>query len=159
MKYLIFDFDGVLGDTLHQTHLIKAKMEDKSYEEVVNEVQQHFENTTHAKKDNPSDQKLLTTLKWIHNFGYLLSKTDFPLFIDFIHEIKKLEGTKNAIVSSGSKVYIDKVNSVGINFTHILDVFDHHSKEEKIKQICRDWNIDLKKFTILPILSLMLKSS
>jgi len=144
MKYLIFDFDGVLGDTLHQARLIKAKMENKSYEQVVDEVQKQFNNTVHSKKDNPSDQKMLKILKWTHDFSYLLSKTDFPLFTGFIEEIKKIENTKNAIVSSGSKFYIDKVASVGIDFTHILDLFDHHSKEEKILQICRDWKVDIK---------------
>lgn len=144
MHYLIFDFDGVLGDTLHDTLLVKAKMENKSYEQASVEIQAHFSKTKHSRADNISSDDLLQQLRWVHNFSYLLSKIDFPIFTGFIDEIKKIDDFKTAIVSSGSKVYIDKIERLGIDFTHILDVFDHHSKEEKIEIICRDWEVGIK---------------
>jgi phosphoglycolate phosphatase-like HAD superfamily hydrolase len=143
MHYLIFDFDGVLGDTLHDTKMVKTKIENISYEQASDDILAHFSKPSHSKSDDPTAEKLVEVLKWSHNFGYLLSKTDFPIFTGFIDEIKKIKDFKSAIVSSGSKVYIDRVKNLGVDFTHILDVFDHHSKEEKIKTICADWSADI----------------
>ncbi|MBP7885472.1 hypothetical protein KAZ93_04985 [Patescibacteria group bacterium] len=61
------------------------------------------------------------------------------MFDAFIDEIKKLKNVHIAIVTSNS---IDIVNhkrdALVFTPTHILGIEDHHSKEEKIEQICRD---------------------
>jgi leucyl-tRNA synthetase len=73
-----------------------------------------------------------------------MKQNSFDLFIDFVEEIKKIENVKIAIVSSGSKLYIeDKVTASGLAATHVLTFEDHHSKEEKIETICKEWGVGL----------------
>jgi len=43
MKYLIFDFDGVLGDTLEPLVKINAKVDGTTQEQARNKILSHYE--------------------------------------------------------------------------------------------------------------------
>jgi phosphoglycolate phosphatase-like HAD superfamily hydrolase len=73
-------------------------------------------------------------------------KHGFQLFGDFVAEIEKLQDARIAVVSSGSQNYVlPALQKTNLNPTHILAFEDHHSKEEKIELVCRDWGIDVSE--------------
>ncbi len=144
MKYLIFDFDGVLGNTAEARIEVLKEMEGKSDEQISLDTDQYFSKSTHTRDLGLSKEQLDPMHDWVNRYGTLLSKKSFNLFDEFIGEIKKIQEAKIAVVSSGSFLYIKpKLEKSGLNFTHILTFEDHHSKEEKVEQICKDWNISV----------------
>ncbi len=145
MKYLIFDFDGVLGDTNASRIEVIQNMEGKSREEAILSGDQYFTKSTHTRDLNVSEESLSVMKDWTTKFGNLLHQNGFNLFDDFIKELKKIKDVKMAVVSSGSIIYIKpKLEKCGLEFSHMLTFEDHHSKEEKVEQICKDWNIPVK---------------
>src|SRR3989344_2703181 len=145
MKYLIFDFDGVLGDTNDARIEVIQEMEDKSREEVLLSTDQYFTKSHHTRDSNVNKESLSSMQRWNSRFGTLLAEKGFNLFGGFIEELQKIQDVKMAVVSSGSPVYIKpKLKNCGLEFSHILTFEDHHSKEEKVEIICRDWDISVK---------------
>src|SRR3989344_1521257 len=145
MEYLIFDFDGVLGNSKSSWLEVIQKMEVKSAQEVATANDAYFTKSPHTRDLNLSREALETLTKWVTKGGNLLHQKGFDLFSGFIKEIKKIKRTKIAVVSSGSYVYIKpRLEKSGLEFTHILSFEDHHSKEEKVEQICKDWEISVK---------------
>lgn len=146
MKYLIFDFDGVLADTYEARLEVIGKMDGQSRQEVIAARDGYFDKSTHTRDLNLSEQTLKDMKVWYKQYGINLMNRGFNLFSDFIKEIGKISDVKLAVVSSGSNVYVrPKLEDCGLRFTHILGFEDHHSKEEKVERICKDWEVDLKK--------------
>ena len=146
MKYLIFDFDGVLGDTHDSRILAIQQMEGKSREDIITSSDQYFTKSTHTRDLNLDEDSLKSMREWNDKFGTLLHSIGFELFTNFIKELKKLTDTKMAVVSSGSSICIKpKLENCGLEFSPILTFEDHHSKEEKVEQICKEWEITLQQ--------------
>lgn len=144
MKYLIFDFDGVLGDTLEAWNQVVKETEGLSDEELEIRNNNYFSKSPHTRNSNISKIELEKMNEWVSDRGDLVAQKGFDLFNDFIEEIKNIPDTKLAVVSSGSVRYIkSKLETCNLEFTHILTFEDHHSKEEKVERISRDWNIPL----------------
>jgi phosphoglycolate phosphatase-like HAD superfamily hydrolase len=149
MKNLIFDFDGVLGDTTDLfVHYHKSKNTHLEYEQAYKELVDYFLSPAHSTSTKPSLEKLTRQAKWLSDFvDFATQKNWLPVnvFNDFIDEIVKLNIPNKAIVSSGTIAYIiPAINSTLLKPSHILGFEDHHSKEEKIKIICNDWEVDTK---------------
>ncbi len=145
MKYLIFDFDGVLGDTSEPWLEVLQQERGKSREQILVETDAYFTKSTHTRNLNLSKERLQEIVDWTTKLGTLLHEKGFDLFVDCIEEIKKIPDAKLAVVSSGSALYVKpKLQNCGLMFTHVLCMEDHHSKEEKVEQICKDWNISVK---------------
>ena len=146
MKYLIFDFDGVLGDTNNSRVEVIKEMEGKSREKIVLDGDQYFTKSPHTKDLNIGEESLSAMKEWAIRFGKLLNQKGFDLFVGFIEELKKIRDAKMAVVSSGSSIYIKpKLKNCGLEFTHTLSFEDHYSKEVKVEMICRDWNVSSKE--------------
>ncbi len=146
MKYLIFDFDGVLADTLHvnlQSRINLGRVQ--TMEEALTQLNKYFDNKpAHTRNHSLSQSELKNMGELVIQMGKEVDRLGFNLFDGFITEIKKIADTKIAIVSTGTLVYVkDKAESSGLHPTHILTFEDHHSKEEKIEKICKDWGIDV----------------
>ena len=146
MKNIILDFDGVLGDTW--TVNVQNQIKMGSYKNLVEAeigIRSYFDNPhNHGKKDKPSPEKLAELQKWVSGFGELMLQSKFDLFDGFVEELKKLQDVRFAVVSTGSSKYVvPACGKSGLNFTHILSFEDHHSKEEKIEVICRDWGVNV----------------
>lgn len=146
MLNLIFDFDGVIGDTYEVAKLAHEKIRSKSKENSVFVSLDEYS----ATKPNHSKNHTLTTEEMTHlklkvsEFGDFVTEQGFSLFEDFVKEIKLIGAKNQAVVSSGSQNYIlPALEKTGLNFTHILAFEDHHSKEEKIELICQDWGINV----------------
>ena len=147
-KYLIFDFDGVLGDTWEKTldaNMIITGNNDRSA--IIKRTTEYFHKKPgHARGGDEAEIK--AGLEFNLKFGDIMKGMNPELFEGFVKEIAKIKDAKVAIVSSGSRAYIDplvkKMKQLGVHPTHILDYKDHHSKESKMESICRDWGITHK---------------
>jgi len=147
-KYFILDFDGVLGDTWEAR--IQAKLQTgmvKSREESIAASVANFEKRPHHARDSGiSAEELRKEVEREQVIGAEVFKIRPPLFDGFIREVKKFKGTKLAVVSSGSGIYVKGLlEKAGLPFTHIQAFEDHHSKEEKIERICNDWKVSVKE--------------
>jgi len=141
--HLIFDFDGVIGDTYHQVAaankvLVGHSDIQTSYKWIAN----YYSKKTQHGKDKTKEEIAI----WIEFFvktGEMLLASNFNLFEDFVVEIAKIKNAKLAVVSSGTKNYINPaLAKTKLDFTHVLGFEEHHSKEQKIAQICQDWGVD-----------------
>lgn len=145
MKYLIFDFDGVLGDTDGPRAEIIKEMEGKTDAQIATEKDKYFTKSPHTRGANLSQKQLAEIKEWTATYGNLLHQRGFNLFGGFIEEIKKIGNKKIAVVSSGSSAYIKpKLENCGLEFFRVLTFEDHHSKEEKVEIICAEWGIPMK---------------
>jgi leucyl-tRNA synthetase len=145
-KYLIFDFDGVLGDTYKNTVYAHSVMYGSSLKEAERKMMEYFSNIpNHTRSSIRTPEQIRKDLDFSEKFGKILADSEVKLFTKFIKEIKKYKNTKIAIVSSGSKQYVEPaVKRTGLKPTHILAFEDHHSKEEKIENVCKDWGVKVE---------------
>lgn len=148
--FFIFDFDGVLGDTWPGTVVgtkVLNKHDSLSFDEVGNLVKNYFSrkwDTT--RNENPSEAKIAQTRDWIVEHGqHVLRHKETGLFWEFIREIARYLGSAQlAVVSSGARSYVEPLcKESGLPFTHVLTYEHHHSKEEKVETVCRDWGVEL----------------
>ncbi len=145
--YLIFDFDGVIGDTQDISAKATAAIEG------ISEAEAYAQNMPYAsKKPNHTRDHTLTAdelhkiYTWTIHFGDEMAKLGVPLFTDFVSIIESLPTTHKAVVSSGSQRYIiPTLATTTINPTHILAYENHHSKEEKIELIAKDWGVPVSE--------------
>lgn len=141
-KYLIFDYDGVLADTYEAMTQAKMRMFSCTREEAELDTDRFVARPHHARQNNLTFEELAKYKKFVKYLPQFILEANFELFHDFISEIKKINGSTKAIISSGSINYITpKISEIDLSFSHILGFEDHHSKEEKTEWICRDWGI------------------
>lgn len=141
-KYLIFDFDGVIGDTREATAYATSVVNNTDLD-AARKSNLHYAShkPNHTRNNSLSDEDLKRIYKWTTDFGNQMTKIGFPLFDSFVQEIESIDTKYKAIVSSGSQRYvIPALSKTNISPTHILAYENHHSKEEKIEIICRDWD-------------------
>ncbi len=148
MHFLIFDFDGVLGDTYNVWTEVQNQ-QNKQNGKVGAFIDLNvyaIQKPHHARNHTLTQADLAVLHERISNGGKLVHEKGFPLFNEFILQIKRLTNTKMAVVSSGSQNYVKPaIEKMGLDFTHILAFEDHHSKEEKVEQICQDWGIEFSE--------------
>jgi len=145
MPNLIFDFDGVIGDTYEatiQAHLRIGVIKDR--EMAISEMNRYFSSKpNHSRDHDLTPEEMQKQYDWISQFGKHVVDIGFELFTDFVTEIEKLKTSNMAVVSSGSQQYVlPALAKTEIRFSHILAYENHHSKEEKIETICRDWGVN-----------------
>lgn len=142
---LIFDFDGVIGNTYDawtevQKHLSQLKGGLGAFVDMKIYASQK---PNHTRDHSLTPDELAKIYERVSYGGKMVHEIGFELFNDFVGEIKLLESKNKAVVSSGSQAYVlPALAETGIEFTHILAFEDHHSKEEKIELICQDWGVE-----------------
>jgi phosphoglycolate phosphatase-like HAD superfamily hydrolase len=144
MHHLIFDFDGVIGDTREASAHATAHVNSITMEEAYRQNNTYARSKpNHVRNHTLTDHEMQAIYSWTVRFGEVMRGSDFPLFSDFIKEIESIHTPHKAIVSTGSQKYIaPSLEKTQINPTHILTYENHHSKEEKIETICRDWGVE-----------------
>jgi len=145
MQFLIFDFDGVLGDTLEPLVKVNARVDGTDESTARNKLLSYYDKKTpHGKEKSPQDVEKWA--KFYETLGIELHQNGYNLFDDFIKEISKISNAKLAIVSSANTIFAKQVlKQTHLDFTHILGFQDHHSKEEKVKIIAKDWGVDMNE--------------
>lgn len=146
-KYLIFDFDGVIGDTQDASTKATMVVDGRTYEDAWKEnLRYSSEKPNHTRNHTLTDTELKAGYEWTVQFGALMRDCHFPLFDAFVKEVEKMDTKYKAVVSSGSQLYvIPAMAETNIKPTHILAYENHHSKEEKIETICHDWGVDVSE--------------
>lgn len=146
-KYLIFDFDGVLGDTLKVNLEARIRMgEAKDMAESIAQMEKYFSAKPHHVR---GDHFTLNHKKdyddWSYRYAIEAAKLKYKMFDGFIREIKKLKNVKVAVVSAGYDLYSkEPLKKSGLKYTHFLAGNHDHSKENKIEKVCRAWKVDVK---------------
>lgn len=149
--YFIFDFDGVLGDTWEGTVVGTKEMNHHdllSLGEVGDLVKNYFTKKWDTARDqNPTQEKIDTKRDWIIRHGEHVARHKntglFTEFINILHSYTDI--AQMAVVSSGARVYVGPLCAQSkLPFTHVLTYDDHHSKEEKVELVCRDWGVSLE---------------
>jgi leucyl-tRNA synthetase len=146
-KYLIFDFDGVLGDTQEIFRLATKEIFNLNDKESIEYQQGYTDKPRHSRRNSAQEiQKFTENAQLFFQTAKKYSQEiKTGLFQDFIQEIKKIKNAKLAIVSSGSKeVILPMLEKTDLEFDYIYDFYDSHSKEEKVEKICKDWEISDK---------------
>jgi len=146
-KYLVFDFDGVIGDTYDICNKSKMALDNLTHAEAVDSTIKYFNSKPdHSKGHNLSEAEMNSKLDWIRRYGEIMAKMDYSLFDDFNKVVASIPNTKIAIISAGSGLYIrNRIAETGLNPSHVLTYEDHHSKEEKIEQACKDWGVSMQE--------------
>ena len=144
-KYFIFDSDGVLWDTFEDVIQAKIAMWEEENNARNSTIQYASKKPHHSKNHTLSHEQIKEYDDWMFQFGEIMATKNIKLFEEFIKNIQKIDPAKIAIVSSGSNKLINKyIWNMWLNFTHVLCHEDHHSKEEKIDLVCKDWWINYK---------------
>jgi len=147
MKYLIFDFDGVLGDTYELNLESRIRMGDaKDRADSIRQMQEYFSaKPHHVRGDHFTSEHKKNHDDWSHRYAVEASKIKYEMFNIFIREIKKIKNAKIAVVSAGFDLYSKgPLEKSGLMYTHFLAGNHDHSKENKIEQVCKDWGVDVK---------------
>jgi len=141
MLNLIFDFDGVIGDTFEEfceaiVHIGMAPDIDSAQVLSRDYVSKKSPHTRDHTLTNDELGKEYETYKAL---GLYVSEKGFGLFDNFVSEIEQVNTENKAIVSSNiQSCILPAISNTRINPTHILAFENHHSKEEKIETICQD---------------------
>jgi len=147
--YFIFDFDGVLGDTLEASVWVNMKINGlpaEAYEESLESIKRYLDFPKHNKQKNLTLEEKATLLQHYVRWGQLLVEQGFSLFEGFIRELRKLNNkVKMAVVTSGSSLYVlPTLQQSGVLFDEILTIEDGLSKEEKVERICANWGVSIQ---------------
>lgn len=147
-KYLVFDFDGVIGDTYEATlknylalgHAQNQKEAEERMDEWFDRKPEHMSQNEFTKEERKE------RIKYTEEFGTSLLQFKMGLFKNFVKEIKKLKNVKLAVVSAGSALYVKPlVKTSGIKFTHVYTGEDSMKKGESVLKVAKDWKIDPKE--------------
>jgi len=148
--HIIFDFDGVLGDTLDSSVKVNIKINNlpqESWQESLEFIKAYLNKPKHNRQKNLTKVQQLALLQRYTYWGELLLKEGFDLFENFLQELETLHknGTKMAVVTSGSTLYVkSSLSKYAHIFDEILTIEDDLSKENKLEKICDNWGITAK---------------
>jgi len=143
---LIFDFDGVIGDSFESVIQALVAM---GHEVDLDAAREHVLNYARTKPIHTRDHSLTPEAlsdeyAWVGRLGEVMKAMNIPLFEAFVQEILRIPNARIAVVSSGSESYIKPaIGRTTLKPTHILGFENHHSKEEKIEIIAKDWNVSV----------------
>jgi phosphoglycolate phosphatase-like HAD superfamily hydrolase len=146
-KYnLIFDFDGVLADTLIPISKAYKEIFDspKSIEEIQQEIFINYTKNSltaniHAEND---PKKIKEEKEWIQNINAKLTEIGFEMFATVFDEMKNIPEARFAIVSSSTEKMIrSNIINRGIKFDLILGCDTSLSKQEKVQMVLDKWEI------------------
>lgn len=146
-KYLVFDFDGVIGDTREATlkNYFALNMV-KTREEAEERLTEWFDKKIDHLDGEISDETRKYRIKRCVEFGEMMKNQNIKIFNNFVKEIKKIKNAKIAFISSGSSAYVlPAIKSTGLKYTHCITGEVGVSKLEEIKKICEAWKISLNE--------------
>jgi phosphoglycolate phosphatase-like HAD superfamily hydrolase len=149
--YLIFDFDGVIADSLDSmAYGLKRSLKRFSLLPlpiIKRLIVQYVDKPVHSHKQNLSEEekaKILT--EYQHISRVIVAQNRTKVFEGFIAELRELIEIKNcklAIVSSGSEIYINSItHKIDLPFEYIYGCETSLSKENKVAMVCQLWGIE-----------------
>ena len=143
-KYLIFDFDGVIGDTYDL--MIETMMEVLNIQ--ADQAKKLIEQFSYTNiRTDPSVETKKIDLKQVGKIFTEKLISQGYLFQGFIKEISKLTNLRLAIVTSGWPIGVHKMleQAPNLTFDYVLTSQDSPSKIINVKQILSNWQVDSDK--------------
>jgi phosphoglycolate phosphatase-like HAD superfamily hydrolase len=144
-KYIIFDFDGVLSDSLEsELYALQKVQKYSNRQEAYIALQEIFlKPPVKDFKDKIEVEKSITRIKKICEYKIAHG---FGLFSGFIYELKKLTNVKFAINTTADNTNINyiKESLSDLDFDQILTLDDGLDKAEKNRKIMENWKADAK---------------
>jgi phosphoserine phosphatase len=146
MKYFIFDFDGVLCDSLEPCVKIIAEsliFGTSDLKEIKRQFLNYFGQPSISKEKNPQQKE--KDWYFLKNLSDQLVEAKPDLFEEFIQQLEDVHNTKDyklAIVSSGFDYYIKAIlGSKSLMFDFIYGFETSSSKQDKVKLVCKSWEV------------------
>lgn len=151
-KHLIFDFDGVIGDTLS----VNAQAEQllfqptKTIQELIKDVFiAHHQKPFHLEFSEQEKEQNINRRK---STGDKIVELGFKCFPDVVQELLKIKNPKMAIVSGSSQKVIEygiDTANLGLDegfgplrFDFIMGFEDGLSKVDRVVKICEQWGVE-----------------
>ena len=146
-KYIIFDFDGVLADSLDaELYAIRKadNRESETKEEAHNRLKKIFSDLpVKSFKDEALVKKAVDRIKNVCKYKV---EHGFDTFAGFIYELKKLNNVKFAINTTSNKANVEHIlKDIDITFDYILTLDDGLNKTEKNQRIIEKWQADVNQ--------------
>jgi phosphoglycolate phosphatase-like HAD superfamily hydrolase len=154
IHYLIFDFDGVIADSLDsmafalKRSLVRFKYLPLAF--IKKLIVQYVDKPVHSHKENLSEETKFKIVKEYQDISkVIIAQNRTQIFEGFVAELRELIEIKNcrlAIVSSGSEMYINTItHQIDLPFEHIYGCETSLSKENKVAMVCQLWGIENKE--------------
>lgn len=145
-KYIIFDFDGVLADSLEAEIYATKKVDNKeteTKEEVHNRLKEIFTKPpVESFEDEKSVQK---AVQRIHQICKHKIEHGFTTFAGFIYELKKLNNVRFAINTTSNRANVDHIlEQIDLEFDYIFTLENGLNKTKKNQEIIKNWQADAK---------------
>jgi phosphoglycolate phosphatase-like HAD superfamily hydrolase len=143
MYNIIFDYDGVFGDSWEATVGAFMKMNNTNDKE---EVENNLRNVRLVYPRYTSTNNSTAKNKELSEFRYeeYVNKIAFgtKYFDKFVEAVRSLPaGSKIALVSTAHQLALDKfVIDSGLEFSHVLGFCDDFNKPNLVKRIINDWH-------------------
>jgi HAD superfamily hydrolase (TIGR01549 family) len=150
IRHLIFDFDGVLADSLEPIAWAfkhsRRRYSILPLETIKSGIRKFVNTPKHANANNLDETEKIEMINEIQKVGRILvEQNNVQFFEGFIAELRKIENFKMAIVSSGSESYLNHFSKqIDLPFDFVYGVETSLSKEEKIVKVCENWGISLR---------------
>ncbi len=143
-KYLIFDFDGVIGDTydlMLETMMEVLNIQSPQAKKLIEQF-----SYTNIRTNSSAETKKLDLKQVGKIFTEKLISQGY-LFHGLIKEISKLSNLRLAIVTSGWPIGVHKMleQAPDLVFDYVLTSQDSPSKIINVKQILSNWQVDSDK--------------
>ncbi len=141
LKYIIFDFDGVLADSYEaEIYALQKTGKFSEIDSVKEYLQEKFLNPSVKNFDDVEEvavetQKIRKICQYKLEYG-------FHLFMGFIYELKKLKNFRFAINTTADHSNVDHLLAdIDLSFDNIQTLEESLSKNQKNKVIIKDWNL------------------
>jgi FMN phosphatase YigB (HAD superfamily) len=148
-KYWIFDYDGVIGNTIPHIIEFVEYYHNVNNDEAIKIIDKYASTPKHCKR-TISSESYTHAEKWNQSFCRFLDGKYPPLYVGFIDALSQIENLYAAIVSNNSIQSINpEIHNYNIKFDPVLTFENGHSKEERIIEIVDLWGVDLSQVNYL----------
>ena len=145
----VFDYDGVIGNTLPA--IVRFCMHTYQIDEAQarRQVREYAAKPRHCKRTRTEESEAWAR-KWNSEFGRFIANDTPPVFDGFVQVLERFPHIHKAIVSNNSEQSIrPAIANLALEFTPVLGLEHHHSKEERIAMIATKWKVDLEQICFL----------
>lgn len=147
MKYWIFDWDGFLCNSVPSIFKFNMIKFGLSYDEAIEFTKNYASKPQHC-NETYTTETFEEAHSWNIEFSEHIQDSPPPLFDELFDLLSTIEQYQFAIITNNSiRSILPSIQKTDIEFSPILALEDHHSKNERIKIIADSWNIPLESVT------------
>ena len=145
----VFDYDGVIGNTLpaiNRFNMSKYNLDEAGARQ---NLREYAAKARHCKRSRTPDSEAFAHA-WNREFVEFLAGDYPPVFTEFVEVLSRFPSLRRAVVSNNTERSIRPVLSqIPLPFSPVLGLEHHHSKEERIEVIAKEWRVGLRQINFL----------